>query len=71
MEFEVPAYRDAFGATHNSASGGTQPLDEHILKLFLRKEYKMNFPFGARPRAGQIVQEIATRLAQLQPDLWA
>ena len=59
MEFEVPAYRDAFGATHNSASGGTQPLDEHILKLFLRKEYKMNFPFGARPRAGQIVQEIA------------
>lgn len=59
MEFEVPAYRESFGATHNSASGGTQPLDEHILKLYLRKEYKMNFPFGARPRAGQIVQEIA------------
>ena len=59
MEYDVPDYRQPFGATHNSASGGTQPIDEHVLKLYLRKEYKMNFPFGARPRAGQIVQEIA------------
>ena len=59
MDFEVPDYRQPFGATHNSASGGTQPIDEHILKLYLRKEYKMGFPFAARPRAGQIVQEIA------------
>ena len=58
MEFEVPAYREPFGATHLSASSGTQPIDEYILKLLLRKEYKMSFPFGARPRAGQIVQEI-------------
>lgn len=58
MEYEVPEYRKAFGSFHNSASGGTQPIDEHVLKLYLRKEYKMNFPFAARPRAGQIVQEI-------------
>ncbi len=59
MEYDVPDYRQPFGATHNSASGGTQPIDEHVLKLYLRKDYKMNFPFGSRPRAGQIVQEIA------------
>ena len=56
MQHEVPEYRKPFGASHNSASGGTQRIDEHILKLYLRKEYKMNFPFGAKPRAGQIVQ---------------
>jgi|TARA_R110000796_G_C14566692_1_gene435390 hypothetical protein len=56
MEYEVPEYRKEFGASHNSASGGTQTVDEHILKLYLRKEYKINFPFGAKPRAGQIVQ---------------
>lgn len=56
MEYEVPEYRKEFNASHNSASGGTQTVDEHILKLYLRKEYKMNFPFGAKPRAGQIVQ---------------
>ena len=55
---EIPDYRKDFGSYHNSASGATQPTYEHILKLYLRKEYKMNFPFAARPRAGQIVQEI-------------
>ena len=59
MEYEVPEYSKAFGRYHVSASGGTQPLDEHILKLLLRKEYKMNFPMSARPRAGQIVQIVA------------
>lgn len=58
MEREIPEYRKQFGSYHNSASGATQPIDEHILKLYLRKEYNMNFPFAARPRAGQIVQEI-------------
>jgi hypothetical protein len=47
-----------FGRQHVSASGATQPIDEHVLKLYLRKEHKMNFPFAARPRAGQIVQSI-------------
>jgi hypothetical protein len=55
---ELPEYRKRTGSYHCSASGATQPLDEHILKLVLRKEYKMGFPFAARPRAGQIVQEI-------------
>ena len=59
MEYEVPEYSKAFGRYHVSASGGTQSLDEHILKLLLRKEYKMNFPMSARPRAGQIVQIVA------------
>lgn len=58
MNTEIPEYRKQFGSFHNSASGATQPVDEHILKLYLRKEYQMNFPFAARPRAGQIVQEI-------------
>lgn len=59
MTHEVPEYRKAFGATHTSASGATQPVYEHMLKLRLRKEHKMQFPFAARPRAGQIVQMIA------------
>ena len=54
----IPDYRKRVGSYHCSASGATQPLDEHILKLLLRKEYKMGFPFAARPRAGQIIQEI-------------
>ena len=58
MEIEIPEYRKFAGATHNSASGGSQSVDEHVLKLYLRKEYSMNFPFAARPRAGQVVQEI-------------
>ena len=54
----IPEYRKALGSYHCSASGATQSIDEHILKLLLRKEYKMNFPFAARPRAGQIAQTI-------------
>ena len=56
MDYEIPEYRKTYGSYHNSASGATQPLYEHLLKLYLRKEMKMNFPFAARPRAGQIVQ---------------
>jgi len=59
MNIEIPDYRKEFGSFHNSASGATQPVDEHMLKLFLRKEHKMQFPFAARPRAGQICQTIA------------
>ena len=56
-EYTVPDYRKEFGCYHNSASGGTQSTYENIFKLYLRKEYKMQFPMSARPRAGQIVQE--------------
>jgi len=59
MNTDIPDYRKEFGSFHNSASGATQPVDEHILKLYLRKEHKLGFPFAARPRAGQIVQSIA------------
>jgi hypothetical protein len=59
MERTIPDYSLFFGRQHVSASGATQPIDEHVLKLFLRKEHKINFPFAARPRAGQIVQSIA------------
>lgn len=59
MQREIPDYSLFFGRQHVSASGATQPIDEHVLKLFLRKEHKLNFPFAARPRAGQIVQSIA------------
>jgi hypothetical protein len=59
MQREIPDYSLFFGRQHVSASGATQPIDEHVLKLYLRKEHKMNFPFAARPRAGQIVQSIA------------
>ena len=58
MDYEVPDYSEEFGRYHVSASGGTQAVDQHILKMYLRKEYKMNFPMSARPRAGQIVQDI-------------
>ena len=56
---EIPEYRKLFGSAHNSASGGSQPVDEHVLKLYLRKELGRSFPFAARPRAGQITQSIA------------
>ena len=59
MQREIPDYSLFFGRQHVSASGATQPIDEHVLKLYLRKEHKLNFPFAARPRAGQIVQSIA------------
>ena len=59
MDRTIPDYSLFFGRQHVSASGATQPIDEHVLKLFIRKEHKLNFPFAARPRAGQIVQSIA------------
>jgi hypothetical protein len=62
MQKEIPEYSKAFGRLHVSASGGTQPIDEHILKLLLNQDYKMRFPMSARPRAGQIVQGIADRV---------
>ena len=59
MNIEIPEYRKEFGSYHNSASGATQPVDEHVLKLLLRKEYKIGFPSGARMKGGQVVQSIA------------
>lgn len=56
MEYTIPDYSLFFGRKHVSASGGTQPVDEHILKLILRQQYEMGFPMSARPRAGQCVQ---------------
>ncbi len=61
MNYDVPDYRKYFGSYHNSASGATQPVDEHILKLFIRKEHNMSFPHSAKSRAGQVVQEIVDR----------
>lgn len=55
-EYEIPDYRKQFNCYHNSASGGTQSTYENLLKLYIRKEYGMQFPMSARPRAGQIVQ---------------
>jgi len=56
-EYTIPDYRKDFGCYHNSASGGTQSTYENLFKLYIRKEYKMQFPMSARPRAGQIVQQ--------------
>ena len=56
-EYTIPDYRKEFGCYHNSASGGTQSTYENLFKLYIRKEYKMQFPMSAKPRAGQIVQE--------------
>ncbi len=61
MEYTIPDYSQEFGRYHVSASGGTQPVDEHVLKMYLRKEHQMNFPMSSRPRAGQIVQDICDR----------
>ena len=50
MQHDTPEYRKFFGATHNSASGATQPLDEHVLKLKIRKEFLkviLRFAFGS------------------------
>lgn len=58
MDYEVPEYSEHYGRYHVSASGGTQPTDEHILKMYLRKEHGMGFPMSSRPRAGQVVQHI-------------
>ena len=62
MTKEIPDYSKEFGRYHVSASGGTQPIDEHILKLLLTKEYKMRFPMSVRPLVGQIVQAITDRV---------
>jgi hypothetical protein len=56
MEYTIPDYSLEYGRKHVSASGATQPVDEHILKLLLRKEYSMGFPSSARMRGGQCVQ---------------
>lgn len=61
MEHDIPDYRKFFGSYHNSASGATQPIDEHMLKLLVRKKYNMQFPASAKSRGGQIVQEIVDR----------
>ena len=58
MQKETPQYSLEFGRKHVSASGGTQSTDEHILKLYLRKQHGVDFPMSSRPRAGQAVQAI-------------
>ena len=64
MQREIPDYSLFFGRQHVSASGATQPIDEHVLKLYLRKEHKMNFPFAARPRAGRLGRAAGDRADQ-------
>jgi len=54
------------GYYHDSASGATATKDEMFLKLWLRKEHKMNFPMAARPWAGISVQHGANLALGLQ-----
>ena len=53
-------YRKAFGsrAMHNSASGGTQPLDEYFLKLYCDHNLQLSFPSSAKMTAGNAVQRL-------------
>ena len=53
-------YRKAFGsrAMHNSASGGTQPLDEYFLKLYCDHNMQLSFPSSAKMTAGNAVQRL-------------
>ena len=53
-------YRKAFGnrAMHNSASGGTQPLDEYFLKLYCDFHMQLSFPSSAKMTAGNAVQRL-------------
>jgi len=53
---EAPASLKDMGYYHDSASGATATKDEMVLKLYARKEHKMNFPMAARPWAGICVQ---------------
>lgn len=61
MEYTIPDYSKEFGRIHVSASGGTQSVDENILKMYLRKEHDMGFPMSSRPMAGIVVQDICDR----------
>jgi len=40
---EIPDYRLNFGIEHESASNGTAPKDEMILKHYLRKDIRCLF----------------------------
>tara|TARA_R100000655_G_scaffold92605_1_gene133780 strand:- start:423 stop:1292 length:870 start_codon:yes stop_codon:yes gene_type:complete len=53
-------YRKPFGsrAMHVSASGGTQPLDEYFLKLFISHNLDISFPPSAKMVAGNAVQRV-------------
>jgi hypothetical protein len=53
---EAPLAFQDMGYPHDSASGATIEKDQMILKLYARKEHKMNFPMAARPWAGICVQ---------------
>jgi len=63
---EAPVSLKDMGYYHDSASGATATKDEMFLKLWLRKEHKMNFPMAARPWAGISVQHGANLALGLQ-----
>ena len=63
---EAPVSLKDMGYYHDSAAGATATKDEMFLKLWLRKEHKMNFPMAARPWAGISVQHGANLALGLQ-----
>jgi hypothetical protein len=63
---EAPVSLKDMGYYHDSQSGATATKDEMFLKLWLRKEHKMNFPMAARPWAGISVQHGANLALGLQ-----
>ena len=53
---EIPDYCKNFGLFHQSASTANLPIDQAILKLYLRQEHKLNYPDAARMMLGRLVQ---------------
>jgi len=53
---EIPDYCKNFGLFHQSASTANLPIDQAILKLYLRQEHKLNYPDATRMMLGRLVQ---------------
>ena len=64
MANETPAYRQEFGAAHDSASGATQDKWEFVLKLYCR-HLQVKMPMAARPMCGIVVQDGANKILGL------
>ena len=64
MGNETPAYRQEFGAAHDSASGATQDKWEFVLKLYCR-HLQVKMPMAARPMCGIVVQDGANKILGL------
>lgn len=64
MDTETPAYRQEFGAAHDSASGATQDKWELVLKWYCR-HLGVKLPMAARPMCGIVVQDGANLILGL------